>query len=149
ADILVIVLNNGGYRVLEAIAAQSQPKRIDGVDIGHVDFVKIAEGQGVRAARCARGSELAGTLKTLLAEKGPRLLEVMITDKENAMNMLAKIAPAPKAPDRFFIGGKWVEPLSNRKLDVISPVTEERILSYPEASQADMDRAIAAAREAF
>ena len=32
---------------------------------------------------------------------------------------------------------------------MISPVTEERILSYPEAGQADMDRAVAAAREAF
>jgi acyl-CoA reductase-like NAD-dependent aldehyde dehydrogenase/thiamine pyrophosphate-dependent acetolactate synthase large subunit-like protein len=149
ADILVIVLNNGGYRVLEAIAARSQPKRIDGVDICHVDFVKIAEGQGVRAARCARGAELAGVLKTMLAEKGPRLLEVMITDKESEMNMMAKLARAPKAPEKFFIGGRWVEPLSNRKLDVISPVTEERILSYPEASQADMDRAVAAAREAF
>jgi benzoylformate decarboxylase len=149
ADILVVVLNNGGYRVLEAIAAKSQPRKIDGVDIGHVDFVKIAEGQGVRAARCARGSELAGVLKTLLAEKGPRLLEVMIADKENAMSMTAKAVPAPKAPEKLFIGGKWVEPLSNRRLDVISPVTEERILSYPEASRADMDRAVAAAREAF
>jgi acyl-CoA reductase-like NAD-dependent aldehyde dehydrogenase/thiamine pyrophosphate-dependent acetolactate synthase large subunit-like protein len=149
ADILVIVLNNGGYRVLEAIARKSQPQRIAGVDIAHVDFVKIAEGQGVRAARCTRGSELPGVLKTMLAEKGPRLLEVAITDKEDAMNMMAKIVPAPKAPEKFFIGGKWVEPLSNRKLDVISPVTEERILSYPEAGQADMDRAVAAAREAF
>src|SRR6185312_1208709 len=149
ADILVIILNNGGYRVLEAIAARSQPKRIDGVDIGHVDFVKIAEGQGVRAARCARGSELADVLKAMLAEKGPRLLEVTITDKDTDMNVTAKIAAQPKAPEKFFIGGKWVEPLSNRKLDVISPVTEERILSYPEASQADMDRAVAAAREAF
>jgi acyl-CoA reductase-like NAD-dependent aldehyde dehydrogenase/thiamine pyrophosphate-dependent acetolactate synthase large subunit-like protein len=149
ADILIIILNNGGYRVLEAIAARSQPKRIDGVDIRHVDFVKIAEGQGVRAARCARGAELAGVLRTMLAEKGPRLLEVMITDKETDMSMMAKAAVQPRAPEKFFIGGKWVEPLSNRKLDVISPVTEERILSYPEASQADMDRAVAAAREAF
>jgi acyl-CoA reductase-like NAD-dependent aldehyde dehydrogenase/thiamine pyrophosphate-dependent acetolactate synthase large subunit-like protein len=149
ADILVIVLNNGGYRVLEAIARKSQPQQIAGVDIGHVDFVKIAEGQGVRAARCKRGSELAGVLKTMLAEKGPRLLEVAITDKEDAMNMMARVVPAPKAPEKFFIGGRWVEPLSNRKLDVISPVTEERILSYPEAGQADMDRAVAAAREAF
>ena len=148
-DILIVVLNNGGYRVLEAIAAKGGAKAVDGVEIGHLDFVKIAEGQGVRAARCARGSELAVVLRTMLAEKGPRLLEVTITDKEEAMSMMAKIAPAPKAPDKFFIGGKWVEPLSNRKLDVISPVTEERILSYPEASQADMDRAVAAAREAF
>ncbi|MBO0764949.1 MAG: benzoylformate decarboxylase [Hyphomicrobiaceae bacterium] len=149
ADILVIVLNNGGYRVLEAIASKSQPQRVAGVDIAHVDFVKIAEGQGVRAARCARGSELPGVLKTMLAEKGPRLLEVAITDRENAMNMMAKIVPAPKVPEKFFIGGRWVEPLSNRRLDVISPVTEERILSYPEAGEADMDHAVAAAREAF
>jgi acyl-CoA reductase-like NAD-dependent aldehyde dehydrogenase/thiamine pyrophosphate-dependent acetolactate synthase large subunit-like protein len=149
ADILVIVLNNGGYRVLEAIAAKGQARKIDGVNIRHVDFVKIAEGQGVRAVRCARGTELADVLTTMLAEKGPRLLEVTITDKETDMNVMAKIAAQPKAPEKFFIGGKWVEPLSNRKLDVISPVTEERILSYPEASQADMDRAVAAAREAF
>jgi acyl-CoA reductase-like NAD-dependent aldehyde dehydrogenase len=149
ADILVIVLNNGGYRVLEAIASKGQPRRIDGVSIGHTDFVKIAEGQGMRAVRCARGGELAGVLRTLLAEKGPRLLEVMVTDKENAMNMMSKIVPAPKAPEKFFIGGKWVEPMSNRRLEVVSPVTEERILSYPEAGQADMDRAVAAAREAF
>jgi acyl-CoA reductase-like NAD-dependent aldehyde dehydrogenase/thiamine pyrophosphate-dependent acetolactate synthase large subunit-like protein len=149
ADILVIVLNNGGYRVLEAIASKSQARRIDGVDIGHTDFVRIAEGQGLRAVRCARGAELSTILKTLLAEKGPRLLEVMITDKDNAMTTTAPTVAAPKAPERFFIGGRWVEPLSNRRLDVISPMTEERILSYPEAGEADMDRAVAAAREAF
>jgi aldehyde dehydrogenase (NAD+) len=65
------------------------------------------------------------------------------------MSLMAKTVAAPKAPEQFFIGGRWVEPLSNKRLDVISPVTEERILSYPEAGQADMDRAVAAAREAF
>jgi benzoylformate decarboxylase len=150
ADIVVIVLNNGGYRVLEAIAAKSQAKRIDGVAIGHVDFVRIAEGQGVRAARCSKGSELAGVLKTMLAEKGPRLLEVVITDEANEVKtMQTKTVAAPKSPEKFFIAGQWVEPLSNRYLDVISPVTEERILSYPEAGEDDMDRAVAAAREAF
>src|SRR5262249_43647815 len=33
ADILVIVLNNGGYRVLEAIAAKGGAQKIDGVEI--------------------------------------------------------------------------------------------------------------------
>jgi aldehyde dehydrogenase (NAD+) len=54
-----------------------------------------------------------------------------------------------KAPDRFFINGDWVSPSSGRMLDVISPVTEERLLSYPEAAAADIDRAVAAARAAF
>src|SRR5688572_18969617 len=63
------------------------------------------------------------------------------------MNMITRIAPV--APQRLFIGGQWVEPISRQKLDVISPVTEELILSYPEAGRADIDRAVAEAREAF
>jgi aldehyde dehydrogenase (NAD+) len=54
-----------------------------------------------------------------------------------------------KAPDRFFINGDWVEPLSNRQIEVISPTTEAHLLSYPEGSPADMDRAVQAARRAF
>jgi aldehyde dehydrogenase (NAD+) len=54
-----------------------------------------------------------------------------------------------KAPDRFFINGDWVEPLSNRRIEVISPTTEAHLLSYPEGSPADMDRAVQAARRAF
>jgi aldehyde dehydrogenase (NAD+) len=63
------------------------------------------------------------------------------------MNMMTKIAPV--APTKLFIGGQWVEPISRQTLDVISPVTEERILSYPEAGRADIDRAVAEARDAF
>jgi aldehyde dehydrogenase (NAD+) len=51
--------------------------------------------------------------------------------------------------DRLLIGGRWVEPSSDRTIDVISPITEERIASVPEAAEADMDSAVAAAREAF
>ena len=55
-----------------------------------------------------------------------------------------------KSPDCFFIGGQWVKPSSTKaKLDVISPVTEKVILSFPEAQPADVDRAVAAARKAF
>ncbi len=49
----------------------------------------------------------------------------------------------------FYIGGDWVKPQSDQKLDLISPVTEECFLSLPEASTADVDRAVKAAREAF
>ena len=54
-----------------------------------------------------------------------------------------------KAPERVFVDGEWVVPRSGRMLDVVSPVTEERILSYPEAGVAEIDRAVAAARRAF
>ncbi|HUH48980.1 MAG TPA: aldehyde dehydrogenase [Mycoplana sp.] len=53
------------------------------------------------------------------------------------------------APERFFIGGRWVDPISRYTSTVVSPSTEEVLFSYPEAGAADIDRAVAAAREAF
>jgi len=50
-----------------------------------------------------------------------------------------------KSPDRFFIGGKWEKPAGKATLDVISPVTEEVVITFPEASPADVDKAVAAA----
>lgn len=65
------------------------------------------------------------------------------------MNVMDRSLAAPKAPERFFINGRWVEPISNRTLKVVSPSTEELLITYPEAGPADIDRAVAAAREAF
>ncbi|HEY1747286.1 MAG TPA: aldehyde dehydrogenase [Xanthobacteraceae bacterium] len=52
-------------------------------------------------------------------------------------------------PDRMFIGGAWVKPSTDAKIDVIAPATEEIFLSVAEAQEADVNRAVAAAREAF
>lgn len=52
-------------------------------------------------------------------------------------------------PDRFFIGGEWVKPSSDARIDVITPSTEELYVSVAEAQAEDMRRAVAAAREAF
>jgi acyl-CoA reductase-like NAD-dependent aldehyde dehydrogenase len=54
-----------------------------------------------------------------------------------------------KSPDCFFIGGKGEKPAGKAKLDVISPVTEKVLMTFPEASPADVDKAVAAARKAF
>jgi aldehyde dehydrogenase (NAD+) len=51
--------------------------------------------------------------------------------------------------DELFIGGRWCKPSSNRMIEVISPTTEEVIARVPEAVSADLDAAVAAAREAF
>jgi aldehyde dehydrogenase (NAD+) len=50
---------------------------------------------------------------------------------------------------RLFIGGEWVEPASSRAIDVISPHSEELVGRVPEGIEADIDRAVAAARDAF
>jgi aldehyde dehydrogenase (NAD+) len=49
----------------------------------------------------------------------------------------------------FFIGGRWVEASGTGWLDVVSPSTEETIGRVPEATPADIDRAVVAARHAF
>jgi aldehyde dehydrogenase (NAD+) len=51
--------------------------------------------------------------------------------------------------DRFYIGGEWVAPAGSATIDVISPHTEEVIGRVPDGTTADMDRAVAAARDAF
>jgi aldehyde dehydrogenase (NAD+) len=51
--------------------------------------------------------------------------------------------------DRFYIGGQWVAPAGSATIDVISPHTEEVIGRVPEGTAADMNRAVAAARDAF
>jgi acyl-CoA reductase-like NAD-dependent aldehyde dehydrogenase len=51
--------------------------------------------------------------------------------------------------DRFFIGGEWVKPSSDAKIDVIDSDTEQLFFSVAEAQPADMSRAVAAARQAF
>ncbi|MFV0643899.1 MAG: aldehyde dehydrogenase family protein, partial [Sphingomonadaceae bacterium] len=50
---------------------------------------------------------------------------------------------------RFFIGGEWRQPLSDERLELVSPLTEQVMTTLPGGSAADMDAAIAAARTAF
>lgn len=50
---------------------------------------------------------------------------------------------------RFYIGGEWRSPRSAEMLDLVSPVTEQIILSVPGGSAADMDDAVAAATLAY
>jgi acyl-CoA reductase-like NAD-dependent aldehyde dehydrogenase len=48
--------------------------------------------------------------------------------------------------DSLFIGGEWVRPSSSARIEVTSASTEENIGSVPEAAEADVDAAVAAAR---
>ena len=52
-------------------------------------------------------------------------------------------------PDKLFIGGEWVAPLSGESIEVESPVSEEIVARVAAAGNADMDRAVEAARAAF
>lgn len=54
-----------------------------------------------------------------------------------------------KSFTRLFVGGEWVEPSTDVTFEVRSPYTEVIIASAPAGSTADIDVAVAAAREAF
>ncbi len=48
-----------------------------------------------------------------------------------------------------YIGGKWVESTAGKKLDVINPATGEKLAAVALSSKQEMDKAIAAAKNAF
>lgn len=52
-------------------------------------------------------------------------------------------------PGQFFIGGDWVAPSSDAVIEVVNPTTEDVFVRVAEAQAADIDRAVAAARQAF
>ncbi|MET9329045.1 aldehyde dehydrogenase [Tsukamurella sp. NPDC003166] len=56
---------------------------------------------------------------------------------------------ATTAYDRLYVGGEWITPSTARTIVPINASTEEPLGSVPEAAEADVDRAVAAARAAF
>src|ERR1700722_1612344 len=69
-------------------------------------------------------------------------------EKTLATSSIGAYAPL-KHPDRFFINGQWDAPSSASKIDVVNCVTEEVFLRVAEAQEADVNRAVAAARATF
>ena len=54
-----------------------------------------------------------------------------------------------RAPASLFVNGAWVKSQGGADLQVVAPHNEEVLLTYQEATPADIDAAVAAAREAF
>ncbi|BCK55058.1 aldehyde dehydrogenase family protein [Nocardia wallacei] len=50
---------------------------------------------------------------------------------------------------KFYIGGKWTDPAAAQTFDVVNPATEEIAGRVARGSAADVDLAVAAARQAF
>ena len=56
---------------------------------------------------------------------------------------------ALKSPERLFINGTWSAPLSRQTRSLVSPGSGRRFITVAEAGAEDVNRAVAAAREAF
>jgi len=76
-DIKFLIVNNGGYAALEHFGSLFGIEVV-GSKLPALDFVKIAEGQGVPGRRITAASELDAAIEALFAGKGPQLLEVVV-----------------------------------------------------------------------
>jgi len=65
------------------------------------------------------------------------------------MSLASQTSAPIRHADCFYIGGQWVTPSSDARIDVIDPGTEELFFSVAEAQAADISRAAGAARRAF
>jgi betaine-aldehyde dehydrogenase len=53
------------------------------------------------------------------------------------------------APKGLYIGGAWVSPAGDRTFETINPSTGQKLAEVPAAGEADVDRAVEAAKKAF
>ena len=100
-DVTVVVLNNGHL----GLVRQQQELFYDGNYIAsrfesHTDFVKVAEGFGIRGVRLDGKMDPKGVLEQALALSGPVLLDIPIREAENVF----PIVP-PGAANYEMIGG--------------------------------------------
>lgn len=56
---------------------------------------------------------------------------------------------ANRTPGQLFIGGRWRDASDGGRMDVINPATGQKIAEVAKATAADIDAAVAAARDAF
>jgi aldehyde dehydrogenase (NAD+) len=54
-----------------------------------------------------------------------------------------------KQCDKFYINGQWIAPVESKMFDITNPATEEIVGQVALGSSADVDKAVAAAKQAF
>jgi len=79
--ITYVVINNGGYRILqERLLARGRSRSFVGMDFGTppIDFVAVARGLGLNARHVAEPAQLRGALDEAIASRQPTLLDVSV-----------------------------------------------------------------------
>jgi acetolactate synthase-1/2/3 large subunit len=84
-DVTVVILANRRYRILDIEmrrtgAGTVGPRADEMIDLTHPapDWIKLAEGLGVQAARAATGDEFIREFDAAMREPGPRLIEAVL-----------------------------------------------------------------------
>jgi benzoylformate decarboxylase len=78
ADVSFVIMNNAAYAALTGFAGEFGMNHVPGCDLSGLDFVKLAEAQGLPARRVDTVAELDAALAWSFALAGPSLLDVRI-----------------------------------------------------------------------
>lgn len=77
-NISFVILNNGSYAALTGFAGEFGMNSVPGCDLRGLDFVPLAEAQGLTARRVEQVESLDDALRWSFAESGPTLLDLRI-----------------------------------------------------------------------
>ena len=77
-DVSFVILNNGAYAALTGFSAEFGMNEVPGCDLAGLDFVKLAEAQGLPARRVETVEEIDAALNWSFGQSGPSLLDVRI-----------------------------------------------------------------------
>ena len=72
-----VILNDRGYEAIRVRQRREYDGRYIAADLTTPDFVKFGESFGIPAMRVESVSDLGSAIETMMAEKGPTLIEVM------------------------------------------------------------------------
>jgi len=116
ANVTIILADNGGLGLVQQQQDLFYARRIFASSYRHhVDFIKIAEGFGVRAVDLAESRDPLAELERALLREGPCLVRVPVQAQENVypmvppgagnMDMICEDAPAACKPGQANKGG--------------------------------------------
>ncbi|RKF22702.1 benzoylformate decarboxylase [Altericroceibacterium spongiae] len=78
-DISFLILNNSAYAALQGFASHFGMNSVPGTDLTGIDFVQLAQAQGVAARKVEETGDLDAALEWSFAQDGPSLLDLRIT----------------------------------------------------------------------
>ncbi len=96
----VIILNNHYLGMVRQWQELFYNRRYSGTPLKNPDFIKIAQGYGVKGLRVKKASEVKKAVKEILSHKGPVIADFWVEEEENVFPMV----PAGEAINRM-IGG--------------------------------------------
>ena len=87
-DVKIVILNNQFLGMVRQWQDLFHDKRYSFVDIQSPDYIMLAKSYGIEGAKVEHRKDLEAAVKTMLANKGSYLLEVMVGKENNVFPMV-------------------------------------------------------------